>query len=196
MRCLAVTIVLAPFVLVCATRPAHACSLAHAQAHELDPAYTNDMIAPTAVTASAAILRTEEGGCGDKPDPCGDLAVIAITLEASDDATSFADLGYELRLAGGELPLGLTLPSGPVRSSSTLGGRLGLSFDGDDHAGFSFDLEIRARDLNGNLGPPTVLTIGEPGEDGCATSHGSFAGFAGVLLALAFSARRRYRRRA
>jgi hypothetical protein len=183
-------------VLVGATRPAHACSPPHTPPHELDATHAGDIVAPSEVTARAAILRTDDGGCGDKPDPCGDLAVIAITLEASDDATSFADLGYELRLVGGELPLGLTLPTGPVRSGSTLGGSLGLTFDGDDHAGFSFDLEIRARDLNGNLGPPTVLTIGEPGEDGCATSHGSFAGFAGVLLALAFSVRRRYRHRA
>jgi MYXO-CTERM domain-containing protein len=74
------------------------------------------------------------------------------------------------------------------------GGDLYFYFEYGDRSGFNFALEIRAVDLNGNLGPPTTITIGEDqATSGCSTSSSSTLG-AALLALLAVLARPRRRR--
>jgi uncharacterized protein (TIGR03382 family) len=167
--------------LVDAPRPAAACSLIGNGEHQLDTAYANDTVAPSAVTASAAVHRSaDDTGCGGASS-CGDLASVSIDVAATDDAAPADMLGYQLRVVGGQPPAGLTIPTEAVMSYG--GGDLYFYFEYGDRSGFNFALEIRAVDLNGNLGPPTTITIGEDqATSGCSTSHGSTLG--AVLLAL------------
>ena len=56
------------------------------------------------------------------------------------------------------------------------------------------DLEIRAVDANGNLGPPVVVTVENTVDDGggCAAGvNGNLAGFGMLAFATAFVLRRR-----
>ena len=181
-------------VLVDAPRPAAACSLLGNGEHQRDAAYASDTVAPSAVTAAAAVHRSaDDSGCGGvSGGTCGDLASISITVAATDDAAPVDKLGYQLRVVSGELPAGLTIPTTPVISYA--GDELYFYFNYGDRSGFVVDLEIRAVDLNGNLGPPSVITIGEPGDSGCQAGGrpGGAATLGGVLLALlAVFARRR-----
>lgn len=132
----------------------------------LDAAYASDVVPPSAVTATASVARFDdpaEGGCGDQHDfDCGGSgsARIELRLRATDDQVG-SDVGYQFLVVGGQPPEGFRVGpgSGPLRpndpSSST---SIGLRFANDASA-FSFDLEIRAVDKNGNAGPPVVLTI-------------------------------------
>jgi len=61
-------------------------------------------------------------------------------------------------------------------------------FRAEDRAGFTADLEVRARDQNGNLGPPTIVTISEAGDGGCRTTGAAGFGL-WVLAAFAWLAR-------
>jgi uncharacterized protein (TIGR03382 family) len=172
-------------------RPAAACSLVGNVDHMLDAAYASDTVAPTAVTASAVIYRSaDDTGCGGASS-CGDIASIAISVAATDDAAPADQLGYQLRVVGGDPPRGLNLPTAPVMPYS--GEDVYVYFDYGDRSGFSFDLEIRARDLNGNLGPATVITVAEPADGGgCSTGgDGKLPALGGALLALALVLRRR-----
>ena len=77
-----------------------------------------------------------------------------------------------VELAAGTPPRGFQLPAGAIEEAE---GSLFLRYSFDDHDGFTIDLSVRARDLNGNLGPPTVVTVSEPGESGCRTARGGAA---------------------
>lgn len=185
---------LALVVLLDAPRPASACSLIENDVHQLDTAHASDTVAPSPVTASTDIHRSADTpGCAGVTS-CGDIASIAITVEATDDAAPVDMLGYQLRVVSGDLPAGLGVPTDAVMSNG--GDNLYLYFNYGDRSGFSFDLEIRARDLNGNLGPATVITVSEPGESGCSAGHaplGHASMLGGALLALALVVRKRRR---
>jgi MYXO-CTERM domain-containing protein len=171
-------------------RPAGACSLVGNDDHQLDAAYANDTVAPSMVTAAAIVHRSaDDVGCAGASS-CGDIASIAVSVAATDNAAPIDKLGYQVRVVDGDVPAGLNIPVQPV---TTYGGDdLYFYFNYGDRTGFVFDLEIRARDLNGNLGPPTVITVGEPGEGGCSTGSGDkLPALAGVLVALALVLRRR-----
>jgi uncharacterized protein (TIGR03382 family) len=170
--------------------PAHACTIAPLEDHQLDTAHNTDTVAPSAVTASAIVERQDSGGgCAGAQSKCGGGAWITIAVTASDNAATVDKLGYQLRIVSGEAPDGLVIPSTAV---TPVGGQLHFYFNAEDRAGFALDLELRARDLNGNLGPPTVIKVGEPGESGCST--GGSGALGGVLLALAALLARRHRR--
>jgi uncharacterized protein (TIGR03382 family) len=175
-------------VLIQAPPPAHACTLAPLEDHQLDATYSSDTVAPSAVAATAIVERQDTGGgCAGAQSRCGGGAWITIAVSATDAAAPDDKLGYQLRIVDGDPPAGLVIPDAPVIPQ---GGQLYLHFSADDHAGFELDIELRARDLNGNLGPPTIVVAGEPGESGCSASQP--AAFGGVLLALiALLARRR-----
>jgi len=168
-----------------------ACSLVGNSEQMLDPAQANDTTPPSAVTVSAMLNRSpDRSGCNEASS-CGDLASIGIEVLASDNATPKERLGYELRLVGGEPPRGFQLPTAAVTPNAI--DTLYFYYDYADHSGFSMDIEIRARDLNGNLGPPMVLTIEEEPEGGCEAEPAPALGI-GMLVAFATVLRRRRRR--
>jgi len=145
------------------------CSLAANSEQQLDSAQSNDHVAPGAVTASFEVHRfggdQDGGGCaGGEVSTCPETATIEVQVAATDDATSAEQLGYAIEVVRGTPPRGLVLPE---QAFSPFGDSLILYFDHDDHSGFDIDLAIRARDLNGNLGPPTTITVSEAGESGC-----------------------------
>ena len=143
------------------------CSLLGNDAHELDPAQSNDHVAPGAVTASAEVVRF-----GGSRGQCGGIAEADLAVSATDDATPADKLGYLLELASGTPPRSFDLPSGAIRAAD---GELFVRYDANQSGAFTIDLSVRARDLNGNLGPPTVVTVSEPGESGCRTARGGAA---------------------
>ena len=164
------------------------CTLIGNDPHELDPAQSTDHVAPGAVTASAEVVRFDggdDGGCAGMGGggTCGDLAEVDLAVSAADDATSTDQLGYEVVLASGTPPRGFALPTGAIVASQ---GELFLRYSSSDHDGFTIDLSVRARDLNGNLGPPTVVTVSEPGESGCRTTHGGGAALWPLLAVFAW----------
>lgn len=95
-----------------------------------------------------------------------------------------------LKVVGGEAPFAVP---GDLRP------HLGLDVANlpiGDARGFMFALEIRAVDLNGNVGAPVVLTIVDeppPEDGGCAVGAGggSAASLGLALGALALATRRR-----
>lgn len=154
-----------PSATVLAPRTAGACSLAGNDDHHLDPAHAGDTTPPSLATATADLAwhgdDGDSGGCGSTVSSCGSYGLLTVTVAATDDAAPADELGYQLRVAAGVPPSGLDLPAQNVRAFS---GELLVYFDYSS-PGFDFDLEIRAVDLNGNLGPPSVLSLSHlPGE--------------------------------
>jgi uncharacterized protein (TIGR03382 family) len=187
------SLAVAASLLGAAARPADACTILPLPEHQLDPAHAGDATPPSTVTVvEAYVHRRDDGGCNAEPSQdCGLRATVVAKIDAADDATGADELGYEVRVVGGDPPPGLDLPSTAVRR---LGGVLWFSFDHEHESGFDIVLEIRAVDLNGNRGPPVTFSVGEPGDSGCSTSGrpGHAATLGGVLLALlAVLARRR-----
>ena len=192
MRLLELCLVAAVAV-VAVPRTADACSLATNDQWVADPTHSADQTSPsTPEVANVAVTRSEDsGGCG--MSSCGDRATIHLDVSATDDRAQAELIGYEVRVVGGEAPAGLDpMRDGRVRPS---GGELLFYFD-YGAPGFTIDLEIRAVDLNGNLGPPQIVTVSdvEPSA-GCmsvARQHGLVT-FGLVLLVLGWVTRRRYR---
>ena len=104
------------------------------------------------------------------------MGLIEIDVTAMDDRAGSA-VGFELQAIGGAPPA--SFDSGPVRES--LNDTLMLYFN-PDHGSFTFDLQIRAIDLNGNLGPPTVITIEDTVEGSGSRATGSAGASAGLAL--------------
>ncbi len=142
-------------------RPTGACEPAdrNGGVHTLDPQHATDATPPAAPTARFDVYYYDEDdgpGCGTS---CGGFGThISLYVGALDDRTPGDQMGYQLTVVGGQPPIGIDLPTRPLK---TFGGELSLYFNGDDHS-FTFDLEVRAIDLNGNIGPATVITITNP----------------------------------
>jgi|JI10StandDraft_1071094.scaffolds.fasta_scaffold14895_2 MYXO-CTERM domain-containing protein len=183
---------LTSLALVATPRPAAACSPWYAEPLVLDPAYATDAVAPGPVTATAEVSRSDEpDGC--TIDTCGSGATIALAVSATDDRAPTERLGYRVAIVGGDVPEGFWVDAAAIQAN----GWLYYSFN-DDRA-FSFQVEVRAVDLNGNAGPPTLVTIAAPGADdgGCSSAGaGRPAGFGLLALAGLAAVRRRASRRA
>lgn len=141
-------------------RPSGACSPAPQDggSHALDPAFSTDTAAPGAVDATFDIYRaSNSGGGGCSHDSCGGgFNEVALQLTAADDRTPGERMGYRFTIVGGQTPPYLNFPTGDrLVGYGEVNWRYDSSFDGK----FSFDVEIRAVDLNGNVGPATVVTI-------------------------------------
>lgn len=180
-----------PLLALVSPRPATACSLVGNDDHRLEATYSSDTTQPSQVMASSEIFRhaEEDSGCSNGVSSCGDIASIQITVTATDDAAPADRLGYQVRVAGGDPPAGLRLPAQAVDPYQD---ELYFYFDYRDDSGFRFDLELRAVDLNGNVGPPSVVEITEPARDtsaGCSTPRAP--GAALTLLSLLWVSRRR-----
>ncbi len=143
-------------------RPTGACSALpdHGGEHVVDAAFANDLVPPSAVTVVSAVDRDPGdggGGCGGAA--CSDKSnIVFLSLDATDDRAPVARLGYQLRVVAGQVPSGMTIPTTAV---DAIDGDLRLWFPSDTRS-IAFDLEIRAVDLNGNVGPATVIAISDP----------------------------------
>lgn len=175
-------------------RLARACSLPQNAPHVVDPAAEDDLVAPSAATVTAEVKRSSGGSS------CDDTVLVTLTVSATDDRAPTEQLGYALRLvsvAPGNA--GLQLPGEVVRAA---GGRIVLAYSARS-PGYVAEVEVRAADLNGNLGPPAAVTITDPGADsddgGCSAAGGEGSTALVVLglsggLALGAGRRRRRRR--
>lgn len=167
-------------------RPAEACSLAGNDLHQRDPMHASDATPPAApVIVDARVYRTEDDGdalgCSNIAG-CGSYGVIMVDADTADDATPEEQIGYQVRLVSGTLPRGMELPSEAV----TGWGELYFYFD-HEAPGFEAEIELRAVDLNGNMGAPVTFVIGDaPRSEGCATSGaaGSWLVLGAALLVL------------
>lgn len=146
-----VLVALAPSI----PRPSNACSIAPPDYGplELDPTFETDTVPPSAVDVTYNVYRRDGGGaCGS----CGDFSSINVALTATDDRATSERLGFRFRLVGGGTPPGMTLPDDDRVSDY---GSIYWRFDSAYRGRISFDVEVRAVDLNGNVGPATVITI-------------------------------------
>lgn len=187
-------------------RPASACSLATNETHQVDAAHANDTTAPGVVTVTADAQRyfdNSEDGCGGgKVASCGSYGLVTLAVGGTDDATPADQLGYEVTLVDGTPPRDFNVPSMPVRPFAGSGGTgdLYLYYSVTEAKGFRVTLQVRAVDLNGNLGPPTLVTVEETDTQAAAPSSGGCSTVpvpppVGIALgALALALRRRRRR--
>lgn len=182
-------VVAAASAVIATPRAATACTPIPTDYQVIDPAFADDTQAPGAVsTAPVTIYRYDGAGCDDSG--CGNYAFIDIPVIALDDRAPAARLGYQLDVVGDGAPRHYwadgraIVPDDPTR--------LRLHFDIDD-AGFEFDLSIRAVDLNGNVGPPTVVHIVDNEGSGACTTGGRHraAPLVAVALATLLATRRR-----
>jgi hypothetical protein len=146
-------------------RPTGACDLVPEDhgPHVLDPAHASDTEAPSAPVVSFEVYRAEResAGCGTY-DTCGNGdSTIHVVVSATDDLTPADQLGYRFTILSGYVPPNLRVPADDRRPWA--GDELSWRFAGDYRGAFQFDVEVRAVDLNGNVGPATVLTISDPG---------------------------------
>jgi len=147
--------------------------LAAPEEHFLDPTeQEQDVEAPgTPVISGVSVKRgvgPQSRGCGgeESASSLDDLGIVSISIgETLDDRTPPESMGYDLSLASGVLPEGMTLSPFAIR---TMDGVLQLSWiDGaeDDQEPISFELYIVAIDLGGNQGPATTVTVQEEGSE-------------------------------
>jgi MYXO-CTERM domain-containing protein len=186
------------FALVLATstlivsRPSRACSPLGNVEHDLDPAYVNDTVAPSAPVVTLGDVappprRPTGGGCGS--------SYVELVVEATDDRAPANGLGYDVTILTPDTPL-----NDDTRIVRGFGGHslyVGFTHVPDDLTGFQLDVEVRAVDLNGNVGEPTAfstyielpaLVVDE--DDGGCSAGGASPGWLG-LAALALLRRRR-----
>lgn len=155
--------------------------------HEIDPAHADDTTPPSAPVVDVEITRYDQG-CGS------DSLDLELAMQATDDRAPAERIGFLITVASGDVAIqieeGAIVPSGPV-----------VFYFSDDEVPFEGELEVRAVDLNGNLGPPTIVEI----SSSAANSRKRFASVRGagpllsygmVGLALVIACRRRRRRNA
>lgn len=176
--------------------PASACSLAGNREHYVDSAFASDTTPPGAVTATADVFRHEDdgdgGGCSQIAS-CGSYALITLQLDATDNAAPADRVGFEITVVDGTPPRDFNLPQQWVG-----GGEVYLYYSINHRTGYDLTLQIRAVDLNGNLGPPTLLNVKETAAEeeepgGCSTVPAPSAVSLALVSAL-FAVRRRRRR--
>jgi MYXO-CTERM domain-containing protein len=174
--------------------PASACSLAGNGSWQADEALASDTTPPSAPAAEVTgVFRSEDesSGCGNVAS-CGSIASIHLAVSATDDRAQPEQIGYEVTVVGGEPPDGFDPTLDP--RVIPFGDELVFYFDFNSPS-FSMDLEIRAVDANGNLGPPVVVTVEDQVDrsGGCATGSSNLVGFGMLAFATAFAMRRRRR---
>jgi hypothetical protein len=155
-------------------RPASACSFPANVPHVRDPMHASDAVAPGEVTATFVSVspHADTEGCGAQSgNSCSGLGSFAFVLQASDDQPPADSMGFQLRLVVGELPsLVGRFPSEPQRPSQP-GAPFVFVFSDHERQAINFVLEVRAVDLNGNLGPPLRIQFLRAAESGaCAAT--------------------------
>ncbi len=152
--------------------------------HVIDPAQADDTTPPSAPVVEVEVIRYDQGCAAD-------TAELLITMEATDDRAAADRIGFLITVASGELTLETQeeaiVPYGPVSF-----------YFRDDELPFEGELEIRAVDSNGNIGPPTIVEVSSSD----ASSRKRFASLRGTgpmftygLIGVALVIARRRRRK-
>lgn len=171
---------------------ADACTPAENFAYEPMPSGA-DSVPPTLGEVSATVRWSPEQGT------CTATGVIVLSAAATDDRTSSSDLGLELTVTG-ELPTGvwgiastadgratrLDFDAGPVVVRASPQGIV-LYFSSQE--AFSFELDVRAIDNDGNKSQPTLVEVAWAGESGGCQSTGHTGSLALTMLALGLATR-------
>jgi hypothetical protein len=179
--------------LMMATSPSEACTFVPSQVspHMVDPAEASDTVAPAIADVVGTYHRNEPEGCKEPEGSlCEGYAMVSINIDASDDRTPVAKLGYMISIVpGGDVPDGMRAswndPS-PVLDNANHDLYWFVSYDDED---FAFDIEVQVVDLNGNVSEPKRVHI-ENGSGGCSTTRSDWT----VVPVLALLLRRRRRR--
>ncbi len=194
MRALALVTAAASAILATPS-PAVACSLVGNNLWQQDAAQASDNTPPSKPTVEVlAVNRNQDSsGCGASSS-CGSIASMHLAVSASDDRATPTQIGYEVRIVGGDAPTNFD-PSRDGRISPSFGEELVFYFDFNSPS-FAVDLEVRAVDANGNLGPPVVVTVEDTVDEGvgCASAsraNGSLIGFGILTFATLLALRRR-----
>jgi hypothetical protein len=191
-----IVLALAASALVAIPTPAEACSRVGNGSWQADAAQAGDTTPPSATVVSAFVTRDkgDSGGCLGTSS-CGSFAAIHLDVQATDDRTSPEEIAFEVRVVGGTAPTNFD-PSRDGRVLPAFGTELIFNFQFSSPS-FAVDLEVRAVDANGNLGPPVVITVEDTvDEGGCAISRqepsgtGNLVGFGLLAFATAFALRR------
>jgi MYXO-CTERM domain-containing protein len=172
-----------------------ACSFAPNETHALDAAFANDATPPGAPDVTPTVRRWEY------PSSCFDIGLIDVAVSATDNAAPPDRLGYRFSVRSGDPPDRFGITADAIAPPALDGSdSVSLFFNYMDTA-FAFELEVRAVDLNGNVGPPTVVYISDPAgpnnsdddDTGCsATGSSSSNGLASLLtLGVLFTLRSR-----
>lgn len=152
----------------CAVAGGGACGYGGYSQHVTDPAQADDTTPPSAPTVDVEITRYDQG--------CGSNGLdLELTMQATDDRAPAERIGFLITVARGEFSIeideGAIVPyDGPVS----------FYFD-DDELPFEGELEVRAIDLNGNIGPPTIVEVSSS-----SSSRKRFASLRGAAPLLTF----------
>lgn len=121
---------------------------------------------------------------------CGPNSQLTINLGAVTD-NSTNPIGYEVTLASGKLPTGLTLPSGPILAADGVSPpRIVLEY-GASKEKVTFALTVTAVDKAGNKSAASApATIDDDNTHGCSASGGGSTGLVGLVLFAGLLARR------
>lgn len=171
------------------SRTASACSLAPQFTNYETQTQSSDRVAPTLVSASIEIERSENPG--SLGADCSGLGHFHVRINASDDRTPAADLGFDLSVVDGTLPF--KFPSQYVQSFQEPSEDFSTWFS-DDGSDFAATVEVRVVDRAGNVSDPidVRVTSEEPG-CGCSmvgTERAGAGAWLGALLLLSFVRRR------
>jgi len=175
-------------------RTADACTIPQNTAFELDAAHADDHVAPGPVTIDYAHISSIEDyeGCNaQERTSCSGVGTFSFSGTATDDRTPVGRVGFVVSVVEGELPaLSRGAPFSPVRGEGAPHMDVVYVFGNDDRA-YDFVLEVRAIDLNGNVGPPTLVPFSRGTASGCATGrpHGTLA-LVGLVLLVSLRRRR------
>lgn len=187
-----------------APKIATACSFAPQPIHSIDPAEeAEDNEPPERVEAVEVSVQRGHGPRNNVSTSCDDIgSVTLIPTPPSDNRTAPDELGYEIRLASGNAPDGLSFPSEAVRTMGENGAIYLRWVDGatDDQEPIDFSITLTPVDLGGNRGPESEpFRIHDPGSSasssGCTIAAGKGqTSFTIGLVSLAFFGLLRRRR--
>lgn len=125
-----------------------------------DLATAGDVTPPSATTVDsikASVVDDDpEASCGTSDYCIG--AVLTVKFLATDDVTPADRIGFKVKILSGQPPEEFELGPMPVKGNQA---RFTYAFPSE---AFSLDMEVRAIDLNENLGPPTLFTVSQPAQ--------------------------------
>lgn len=167
----------------CAIAGGGACGYGGYDLHVTDPAQADDITPPSSPVVDVEITRYDQG--------CGSNGLdLELVMQATDDRAPAERIGFLITVTSGEFSIeiddGAIVPYGPVSF-----------YFAEDELPFEGELEVRAIDLNGNIGPPTIVEVSSS-----PTSRKRFASLRGasplltyglVGLSLVIACRRRRR---
>lgn len=169
----------------CAVPGSGACGYGEYELHVTDPEHADDSTPPSAPVVEVEVIRFDQGCESNGLD-------LVLDMQATDDRTEESRIGFIVTVARGDFEVDIEggAAINPLGSISVYFREEELPFEGE--------LEIRAADTNGNIGPPTFVEV----SSNAPTSNRRFASFGGAgpllsygLVGLALVIARRRRRR-